>query len=167
LHTEITVRKLGEADWETYREIRLEALRKEPAFFLPSREETAFTELEWRARLKNSNAATFGLFAGDDMAGITTVVRDGSAAGVGRALLVGSYIRKSYRGQGLSAELFRARLAWAKEQGDIHTLVLEHRESNLPVRKAGAKFGFTLAGSREEVWPDGTQGVCLVYELKI
>jgi RimJ/RimL family protein N-acetyltransferase len=162
----ITSRQLSATDWEIYRDIRLEALKNHPAYFLPSRDETVFSELEWRQRLSNPNAATFGLFTAKEIIGISTIARENNRPAAERALLVGTYIKKDFRRQGLSERLFKLRLEWAKEK-NIKTLLLEHREDNLPIQKAHQKFAFKLSSSRDQLWPDGTSAACLTYELHI
>jgi RimJ/RimL family protein N-acetyltransferase len=163
----ITSRQLSATDWEIYRDIRLQALKNHPAFFLPSRDETAFSESDWRQRLGNPNAATFGLFAAKELIGISTIARENNHPAAERALLVGTYIKKDFRRKGLSERLFKLRLEWAKEQKNIKTLLLEHREDNLPIQKAHQKFAFKLSSSRDQLWPDGTSAACLTYELDI
>jgi len=50
-----------------------------PDLFCPSQDELAFTEEHWRSRLRGANAATFGLFAGTEIVGLSTVVREPNA----------------------------------------------------------------------------------------
>jgi RimJ/RimL family protein N-acetyltransferase len=164
---EITSRQLSATDWEIYRDIRLQALKNHPAYFLPSKDETLFSESDWRQRLGNPNAATFGLFRGTEIIGISTIARENNHPAAERAFLVGTYIKKDFRRKGLSERLFQLRLEWAKEQKNIKTLLLEHREDNLPIQKSHQKFAFKLSSSREQLWPDGTTAACLTYELDI
>jgi RimJ/RimL family protein N-acetyltransferase len=163
----ITSRQLSATDWEIYRNIRLEALKNHPAYFLPSRDETLLSDSDWRQRLGNLNAATFGLFRAKEIIGISTIATENNHPAAERALLVGTYIKKDFRRQGLSERLFQLRLEWAKEQKNIKTLLLEHREDNLPIQKAHQKFAFKLSNSREQLWPDGTSAACLTYEIHI
>lgn len=160
-----TLRQLTPDDWPLYRDLRLEALRKHPAFFSPSRDETNFSESDWRARLSNPNSATFGLFSGSEMIGLTGIVREGNDPSSTTALLVSSYLQREFRGKGLSKLFFDARIQWAEVQGDIKTLILEHRDDNLPSQRAHAKFGFEMIGSEEQTWPDGAVRPSLKYQL--
>jgi RimJ/RimL family protein N-acetyltransferase len=163
---EITSRQLSASDWAIYRDIRLEALKNHPAYFLPSRDETFLSDSDWRQRLGNPNAATFGLFRGTELIGTSTIARENNHPTAERAYLVGTYIKKDFRRKGLSERLFKLRLEWAKEK-NIKTLLLEHREDNLPIQKAHQKFGFKLSSSRGQLWPDRTTAACLTYELDI
>lgn len=164
---EISLRQLLSGDWKIYRDIRLEALKKHPAYFSPSRDETAFSESDWRERLLNPDAATFGLFSGKDLIGISGIFREKNNSAGERAFLVGTYIQENFRRRGLSKPLFNVRIEWARKQNGIKTLVLEHREDNLAVQKAHQRFGFRLSSSRNQTWPDGTTSPCLIYELSL
>jgi RimJ/RimL family protein N-acetyltransferase len=68
---------------------------------------------------------------------------------------------------GLSKLFFEARIKWAKDQGDIKTLFLEHRDDNLPSQKAHEAFGFRLVESNEQSWPDGAVRPSLKYQLDL
>ncbi len=72
-----------------------------------------------------------------------------------------------YRGNRLSRLFFEARINWAKECGDIHVLVLEHRDDNLLSERAHHKYGFVLKSSEAKKWPDGSSRPSLVFELAI
>ncbi len=53
--SDVTVRALGEDDWETYRRMRLAALKESPdAFVSTYDEEEAFDEDFWRLRMRRS-----------------------------------------------------------------------------------------------------------------
>ena len=53
--TDITVRPLGEDDWEDYRSVRLAALRESPeAFVATVEQEEAYDEDFWRERMQRS-----------------------------------------------------------------------------------------------------------------
>ena len=53
--SDITVRVLGEADWQRYREVRLAALKDSPDAFVSTYEEEAdYDEAHWRERMTNA-----------------------------------------------------------------------------------------------------------------
>jgi RimJ/RimL family protein N-acetyltransferase len=162
---DFTIRQFTPEDWQNYRDIRLEALKKHPAYFSPSRDETKFTEADWKERLGNKNAASFGLFSEDKVIGLTGIVREGNNPEATTAHLVSSYIREEYRRSGLSRLFFEARIKWARDQGNIRALLLEHRDDNLPSQKAHQKFGFQLIDSNDQAWPDGAFRPSLKYQL--
>ncbi len=57
----LTLRKVGPEDWEKFRDIRLEALKRDPQAFAASSYdyESSFGELEWKERLDGSSRCFF------------------------------------------------------------------------------------------------------------
>ncbi len=165
--SEFKIRQLKPEDWKDYREIRLEALRVNGEFFCPSKDNTKFTEADWTNHLENPNSAIFGIYKGSQIVGLTGIVRENNDANATSAQMVMSYIKKEFRGQGLSKMFYDARIAWAKSQSDIKTLVVEHRDDNFASEGAHKKFGFEYVGSSMQAWPDGQSKPALIYQLKI
>lgn len=165
--TDFKMVQLGPAHWERYRDLRLEALVKHPDYFAPTRDEFKFTGIEWRARLSNPSSANFGLFLNDRMIGITGIYFDKDSVEPNKAHLVTSYIQEPFRKKGLSKKFYEVRIAWAKQQPGIDTIVLEHRDDNTPSLKAHQKFGFRFVQQSNHLWPDGQERPSLMYELKI
>ena len=81
-------------------------------------------------------------------------------------VLSASYIRKEYRGQGISALFYQTRIDWARENGYTEVYVA-HREGNDASRAANQKFGFKYTHTEQTVWPDGTQSNKLWYRLEL
>lgn len=165
--SQFTVRQLNGDDWQLYRNVRLESLNKHPAFFSPSRDETLFTENDWKERLTSANSATFGLFEDSKIIGITGIFKDGNDPKASKAYLVSSYIKENHRKQGLSSLFYEARINWAKEQKSISSLIVEHRDDNIPSQRVHQKFGFRFVESNDEEWPDGQIRPCLKYQLDL
>ncbi len=84
-------------------------------------DEFAFTDMDWRERSTSTQGITFGLFFGTEPVGISTAARGKNQPDATRAHLVGSYIRPEHRRKGFSRLFYDARIAWAREQGDIGT----------------------------------------------
>ncbi|MEQ1723200.1 MAG: GNAT family N-acetyltransferase [Pseudobdellovibrio sp.] len=165
---DFSIRQFTSDDWQDYRDIRLEALAKHPSYFCPSQDEKKFTEATWIERINNPNSAIFGLYEHDeDIIGITGVIRENNEAGSDRALMIMSYIKGRYRKKGLSKLFYVARSQWAKKQTNIKTLIVEHRDDNLPSSRAHQKFGYKFIKSYDQTWPDGLVKLCMVYELDI
>lgn len=157
----IRVRRLTVDDWRENRAIRLEALSESPGnFFTSLAEAEARSDDQWRGMLMSATLVVFGLFDGDDLAGITAITRGEDGTGT----LAMSYIRPAWRGRGLSGEFYRVRLAWAREHG-LTRLLVSHRADNEPSRRAMLAAGFRQVGSRPHVWPDGAEVADLQYEL--
>jgi RimJ/RimL family protein N-acetyltransferase len=82
--------------------------------------------------------------------------------------MVASYIKPPYRRQGLTRLLYEARIQWAKEQNDIHTLIMHHRSDNEISRKAHQKFKFEFIKEFPPTdWPNGEIKPYVEYRLKI
>ncbi len=111
---------------------------------------------EWRRRIAGAGCVIFGLFAGDDLIGITGVVTDRDDPTGKTAVLVMSYIRPAYRGRGLTAQLYEARLNWIASQPQFTRTIVSHRASNEASARAIRRHGFTVIDRMPRTWPDGT-----------
>ena len=164
----IHVRALEREDWEIFRERRLEALRTEPGVFASSFErESALSPEEWRDRVSGPQKRMFGLFDDEQLVGITGVIADPEDPSGATALLVASFIVPAYRGRRLSARLYEARLDWIAPQSGFTRVVVSHRLSNEPSRRAAARFGFAEVARAERCWPDGSFEDEVVLELPL
>lgn len=161
-------RRWEEKDWESFKTIRLEALSKHENFFAVSVESASAKEDNfWKNTLLDVNkAAIFGLYDSDKVIGLTAIFRDWRGR-EGVAVLAMSYVREDYRNRRLSDLLYGARIEWAKEQGDIHTLVVGHREGNHISRSANQRWGFVLVSTEQQSFGDGVTDTHYTYELKI
>ncbi|MBT3584726.1 MAG: GNAT family N-acetyltransferase [Halobacteriovoraceae bacterium] len=164
---EFKIRQFVKEDWRDFRDIRLEALKLHPEFFCPSRDETQFKEADWKERLGNTNGASFGLYLGESIVGLTGIIRADNNQKSTTAHLVASYIRSEYRRQGLTKLFYQARISWAQEQKDIVAIVVEHREDNFPSKAAHQNFSFKFVESRDQKWPDGSTKACHIYQLEL
>lgn len=143
-----TIRPFFENDWEDLKRLRLEALRKHPSFFSPSRDETKFTESEWKQRITNPKNCIFALLFENKIIGITGIVTDKDDDT--KAHLVMSFIQEEFRRKNLSKLLYQSRLDWAKARPNLKTLVLDVNEDNVPSRNACQNNGFKLISSYVE-----------------
>lgn len=160
-------RLLTEADWKTLQQIRLEALTLHPNFFAPSHDEFKFTEADWKERLNNKDGANFGLYNDkNEIIGLTGIIRDNEDRSC--AWIVASYIQAPFRRMGLTRFLYESRIQWAKEQKDIHTLIVHHRADNEISKKSHQNFNFEFIKKYPEVkWPNGEFMPYVEYRLKI
>jgi ribosomal protein S18 acetylase RimI-like enzyme len=102
----ITVRSLTEADWETYRAVRLTALRESPdAFVAGHHDESRLDEAAWRARMRRSQR----LLAerGGQPLGIASVGNAGPDE-PDASELFGLWVEPGARGTGVASALVRA-----------------------------------------------------------
>jgi GNAT superfamily N-acetyltransferase len=160
-----TIRQFLPEEMKVYRSMRLEALQLEPGLFGNSYAlEAGFTDDDWMDRVNNPTRATFGLYCGDELIGITAIVRDKDNPA--EAYMTQSYIRKQHRGKGLSHMLYQARLEWARQRG-LKQLSIGHRESNQASKAANQHYGFTFSHREAREWPDGSREDMLYYVLEL
>jgi GNAT superfamily N-acetyltransferase len=159
-----TIRQLLREDVTQYKSMRLEALQLDRGMFGNSYEyEAGFPQEQWITRLSNPNGACFGLYYGDELIGITGIVVSDEEK-PNEAYMTQSYIRKVYRGKGLSKLLYEARLEWARAHR-IKCLKIGHRASNQASKSANQRYGFNYTHSESRTWPDGKTEDMLYYEL--
>ncbi len=145
----------------------MHALRTEPGrFFSALGDETGHGDEHWmQLAAGDEKHQLFGLFDGEQLVGISGVFVDRNDP-TGRTASLGmSYILPAYRGRGLVARLYEARLAWARARPKFFRAVVGHRASNEPSRRAIVRCGFTWTETKPYSWPDGTDEEHVGYEL--
>ena len=117
---EITIRHATPADIDSFRELRLEALKNHPTAFGADYEESAVRPNEyWQERLefdKNQEALFFAEHE-SQLAGMTGIFRSSSKKRQHKSTIWGVYVKPEWRGHHISETLVRSCLGWAKEQG--------------------------------------------------
>jgi RimJ/RimL family protein N-acetyltransferase len=163
----IAVRRLGPDDLEANRAIRLEALAEFPGnYFTSLAEAQARSEADWLEMLSDPKMAIFGLYDGEALAGLTAIyIADADPSGRTAGFAM-SYVRPAWRGQGHAATLHKARLDWARDNG-MTRVIVSHRASNTPSRKAILRSGFTRTGATLHLWPDGVEEENVEYALRL
>ena len=120
--SDITVRALGEDEWEQYRSVRLNALEESPeAFVATADEERAFDEDFWRNRMRRSQR----LLAEQDgapvgVASVGQATREGEKDNAKVAELFGLWVAPAARGTGVATQLVQAGADAARQQGRSH-----------------------------------------------
>jgi ribosomal protein S18 acetylase RimI-like enzyme len=159
----ITLRPISAATLDAYRTTRLAALADAPlAFGSTFAKESAFTEEQWRQRLRTWNGSNSTCYLAWDEAapcGIAAGVIDPDDAG--RALLLSMWVDPMHRRAGIGRQLVESISEWAAQrQADRLCL------SVTSVNDAGLRFyerlGFTKTG-RTEPYPNAA-GV-IEYEM--
>ncbi len=143
--TEISVRRLGEADWEEYRQTRLRALTESPEAFVASvDEETEYPEERWRDRMRRSQRLL--------------AERDGQAMGVASVgsentpdetvgELFGLWVSPDARGSGVARRLLEAAARAARETEMKHLVYWVGSDNGRAVAFASS-FGFRPTDNR-------------------
>ena len=119
--SEITVRALGEEDWQDYRSVRLAALRESPeAFVATLEEEQAFDESVWRDRMKRSERLVAE--AEGEMVGVVSIgqAREEGEDAEHVGELFGLWVAPQYRGTGVATLLVEEGANEARRHGSTH-----------------------------------------------
>jgi RimJ/RimL family protein N-acetyltransferase len=163
----VSIRRLSVDDWQAGRAIRLQALAECPGnYFTSLAEAEARDDDDWRAMLANPRMATFGLFVGNLLAGLTAIYiadEDPSNRTAGFAM---SYLRPEWRGRGFARRLHEVRLDWARANNMVRVIV-SHRASNAASRAAILRSGFRRIRAEPYLWPDGVTEDDVRYELML
>ena len=116
--SDITVRRLGEDEWEQYKTARLSALEESPEAFAASLdEERAYDEEFWRTRLRRSQR----LLAEVDGKTVGIVSVGQSQEGNDRvAEIFGLWVAPAARGTGVATQLVHAGADEARSLGRSH-----------------------------------------------
>ncbi len=141
--SDITVRALGEDEWEQYRSVRLSALEESPEAFVASADdESAFAEDLWRDRMRRSQR----LLAEQDgapvgVASIGQARHDGEKDNNKVAELFGLWVAPPARGTGVATQLVQAGADAARQQGRSHLAYWVGTDNGRAVAFASG-FGF-------------------------
>lgn len=150
--SDITVRALGEDEWEQYRSVRLNALEESPeAFVATVEEERAYAEDFWRTRLRRSQrllAEQQGEAVG--VASVGQAREDGEKDNEKVAELFGLWVAPAARGTGVATRLVQAGAEVARKQGRSHLAYWVGADNGRAVAFASG-FGFRPTDSRRPI----------------
>lgn len=164
-------RPFDPTEWETYRAIRLEALQKDPHVFGSNYEHEKSQEPKWwQGWIESPTSRCFGLFNDKKIIGCTGIITDTEIDLSGKtAVLIASYIQKTYRGARLGDLLYQARLSYAFAHAAWTRIIVSHREDNEASRKTNQRHGFvrTPKADKLQMWRDGKELKNIYYERDI
>jgi GNAT superfamily N-acetyltransferase len=147
--SDITVRALGEDEWEQYRSVRLNALEESPeAFVATVDEERTYEEDFWRTRMRRSQrllAEQEGAPVG--VASVGQARHEGEKDNEKVAELFGLWVAPAARGTGVATQLVRAGADAARRQGRSHLAYWVGADNGRAVAFASG-FGFRPTDSR-------------------
>lgn len=164
--SEITVRPLGEDDWQDYRSARLAALRESPeAFVATAEEEEAHDESFWRERMRRSAR----LLAERDGQTVGVVCVGSAKDSDGQAgELFGLWVHPQARGSGVATRLVKQGAALARERGQGHLVYWVGTENGRAVAFASG-MGFLPTDYRRPMGvvsaDDGDEEIAMVLPL--
>ncbi len=165
--SEISVRALGEDEWEQYRAVRLEALQESPeAFAATLEQEQGSDESLWRARMVRS----VRLLAEVDgrAVGVASVGEVKAEDAPTVAELFGLWVQPDARGTGVASQLVQACADQARRQGRSHLAYWVGTENGRAVAFASG-FGFRPTDSRRPMRvvseDDGKEEIAMMLPL--
>jgi len=165
---DVTIRELTANDWQTLRDIRLTALKTDPAVFGSNfAAESEKTEQDWKLWLRSDDVAIFGIFDASTPVGMTCVSVSRGDPSKRTALFWGSWLAPEFRRRGISEMMYRSRIDWAKNHPTIERITISHRASNVASKHANQKHGFVFKRRYEKIWPDGIAEDDVCYELDL
>lgn len=165
---DVMIRPLDPAEWETFRDFRLAALKAAPGVFATAyADAVARTSAMWQANIRGPAHQVFGLFEDNRLIGITAVFADTDDPSGATAALAMSFILPAYGGRGLSRQFYETRLGWVRDRPQFRRVIVSHRASNEASRRANQLFGFVETHRTPRAWPDGTCEDEVSYELTI
>ena len=143
LKHQLKIHRADAQDVQAFKQIRLEALKLEPASYASSYDSWAnLPDEEWVRRMQQP---VFIAYDGDDPVGLTGLMRQSSAKMTHRASIIMVYVRESHRRAGIAAALLEAAKTAAKADGIIQ-LELAVSAENEPAIRFYLHEGFTEIG---------------------
>ena len=145
---EIKIRHASVSDVDSFRELRLEALKNHPTAFGADYEEAIARPNEhWLKRLifDKDQEALFFAEQEDHLIGMTGIFRSSSKKRHHESTIWGVYIRSEWRRHNISEALINSCLGWAKEQG-LAIVKLAVVTTNQPAINCYKRCGFTIYG---------------------
>jgi RimJ/RimL family protein N-acetyltransferase len=139
----LQIRRLGSSDAALYREIRLEALRKNPEAFGSTFEIESAQPLAWFEAVV-ARADIFGAFLDDVLVGIAGYAAQEGSKQAHKAQLWGMYVRAAGRNLGLGERLVAAVLDHAR--GRVEAVQLTVVSDNAAARRLYDAMGFVEYG---------------------
>ncbi len=142
------IRTLGPDDWQTYRRVRLAALKEAPyAFGSTYERELKASESTWRHGLETRTR--FIAEIGGDVAG---TVSGGDGKSFRAAAVTAMWVEPRFRRQGVGDVLLTTVLDWARADG-YREVFLWVTEGNENAERLYLRHGFQRTGQTEEVRP--------------
>ena len=148
----VVIRPLVTTDATRYRNLRLEALQRNPTAFGSSYEERRLRlPSEWvRDLMSNENEIVFAAEHKKTLVGMAGIRRRAGFKTQHAASIWGVYVRPTWRGREIAQGLLGACLDWAREK-QVDNVKLAVVTSNIPAVKVYESLGFQRYGTEPRV----------------
>jgi ribosomal protein S18 acetylase RimI-like enzyme len=144
--TDITVRALGDEEWQVYRDVRLTALREAPDAFAASvSQEENFDDELWQARVKRSRRLVAE--DGERVVGVVSVGSNPKNDDDRVSELFGLWVNPELRGKGVAWKLVDAGVRQARQDSYDFVLYWVGTDNGRAVAFASS-FGFRPTDGR-------------------
>jgi RimJ/RimL family protein N-acetyltransferase len=151
--TDIHIRRLGIADADRFKAMRVDAAKESPASVKPTPEE------EWEKSIDDfqkklgwdSHNFILGAFDGDQLVGIAGLRRERGKKIHHTAILWGIYVTPHYRARGIAKSLVKSILDIAGGIAEITQIKLCVHTRNAPARQLYTSSGFKPYGIERNV----------------
>lgn len=168
--SEISVRALGEDEWQTYRSVRLEALQESPdAFVADHADEEGEDETFWRARMGRSVRLVAEVEGEDAPVGVASIGAATDEDDEGAGQLFGLWVSPDWRGRSVAANLVRQGSKVALDRG-VRQLYYWVGTENPRAVAFASSFGFRPTDDRRPMRtkaddPQAEQEIAMVLAL--
>lgn len=158
----VEISKIQPDEWKKYRDLRLEALKKEPYAISPAiqnkKEETDWQEEYWRSWLKlfEGNDAPMGCYVAKNKdCYVGMLGYSEQRKGSGTALLWGMYVNKNFRGKNIGESLMKTTLETLANDSRFNRVELVISGGNSEVMDFYEKFGFQMTEAKQTETENG------------
>lgn len=158
------IRRLTPDDASLLRSLRLRALNESPSAFGSTLKETSERSTSvWQHMLRADGNPFFVFESGEHVHGL---VGGFAPEHVGEVHLVSMWIEPTHRGRGISDELVKHVIEWARSTS-AHRVILECTEGNLRAEKLYFRHGFRRSGISSTRERDGATEFQMILELTV
>jgi ribosomal protein S18 acetylase RimI-like enzyme len=141
----VEIRRLLESDAQEFRNLRLEALEREPSSFAESADEMRHVNVEiYAQRLRNNTNDSFvvGAFHDSKLVGIAGFFREARLKRRHKGTVWGVYVSPDHRGQGIARAILTEVLKTARTIPDLKWIALSVTVEREPARRLYRSLGF-------------------------
>ncbi|MEH1951344.1 MAG: GNAT family N-acetyltransferase [Nostoc sp.] len=148
------VKKITKDDTKNYRQIRLEALDKNPdSFGTTYQEEVIKTIEQFRDRIPvDNNNFILGCFEDKHLIGIVAFHQESRIKLRHKAYISSMYIQQEYRGKGVGKLLLNELIERAKAINDVEILLLDVVKNNVLAKALYLSLGFQTYGTEKRAY---------------
>ena len=159
----VQIRKLPADRWRDFRDLRLKALKTDPAAYGSSyEEEVKVKEEEWRRRIRST---VFAL-SGDEPIGMIVAYFDQRPKTRHIVEIYGFYVSPEHRGEGVGTKLLERALALAGRNRRIVKVSLAVNPEQRAAVKIYRKAGFVVTGRAERELKVGGKFYSMIFMEK-